>query len=558
MPPVADAEAIMRAVLTPLRAHPASDEALMSAACALMANLAPLTPQLAVTAAKAGIMEAIVQAMRGSTHESNISNVFTTNACKALSNLVAAAPAYRQRALGADAIATVAAVATIYPEDAVVQQAASAAFFHLCEDDADACAQAARCGAVKLLCDAIRTHAHVLNMLQFALRALSTVTSNHLAAAETAAAGPAGIGLVAQVLLSSTPQQDGVVLLQACMVLAQVAICGSATASSEHLVLPLLHVLDVCLLVGPVIAVVCQSLLAVVQSSPAHAAKAARHGAAAAVDAVARAYPADAVLRRSVMGIRAVLARVESTETAASACSGVHSAAAAAKELEEAERRAAAMADAFIAEEEAARVAPQAAAARKRNKKKRSSGGNAAEGAATADDDATRPADPEIGAAAGAAAAELSTLALDDAAPSAAAVRRRRRAATKAARRLAQRAGAAGGSQPTGSDGAETEEDEAAEAVQPAAAPPLPPPPAAAVPAPPPPPPPPPLKECCVCLLDMPAAEQMVLGPCGHRCMCEECWRTQLLPREPAARLCPICDAPVAMAMRLVANVFDA
>ena len=62
------------------------------------------------------------------------------------------------------------------------------------------------------------------------------------------------------------------------------------------------------------------------------------------------------------------------------------------------------------------------------------------------------------------------------------------------------------------------------------------------------------MKECCICLLDLPTAEQMALVPCGHRCMCEECWRTQLLPREPAARLCPICDAPAAMAMR----VFDA
>ena len=59
------------------------------------------------------------------------------------------------------------------------------------------------------------------------------------------------------------------------------------------------------------------------------------------------------------------------------------------------------------------------------------------------------------------------------------------------------------------------------------------------------------MKECCVCLLDMPAAQQLVLAPCGHRCICEECWRAHLLPREPAARLCPFCDTPVLAAMRM-------
>jgi hypothetical protein len=42
--------------------------------------------------------------------------------------------------------------------------------------------------------------------------------------------------------------------------------------------------------------------------------------------------------------------------------------------------------------------------------------------------------------------------------------------------------------------------------------------------------------------------------PCGHRCMCEECWSERLLPREPAARLCPICGAPAVTAVRM----FDA
>jgi hypothetical protein len=36
--------------------------------------------------------------------------------------------------------------------------------------------------------------------------------------------------------------------------------------------------------------------------------------------------------------------------------------------------------------------------------------------------------------------------------------------------------------------------------------------------------------------------------------MCEQCWRERLLPREPAARLCPICGAQAATAVRM----FDA
>ena len=61
-----------------------------------------------------------------------------------------------------------------------------------------------------------------------------------------------------------------------------------------------------------------------------------------------------------------------------------------------------------------------------------------------------------------------------------------------------------------------------------------------------------------MCLLDMPAAARVVLVPCGHRSMCEACWREQLLPREPSARLCPVCCAPAAAAVRLFAGVFDA
>jgi ankyrin repeat protein len=56
------------------------------------------------------------------------------------------------------------------------------------------------------------------------------------------------------------------------------------------------------------------------------------------------------------------------------------------------------------------------------------------------------------------------------------------------------------------------------------------------------------LKECCVCLSDMPAAELLVVAPCGHRCLCDGCWQN-LQPT--SARRCPICSAPAVMAMRV-------
>jgi hypothetical protein len=56
------------------------------------------------------------------------------------------------------------------------------------------------------------------------------------------------------------------------------------------------------------------------------------------------------------------------------------------------------------------------------------------------------------------------------------------------------------------------------------------------------------MKECCVCLSDMPMAELLVVAPCGHRCLCDECWQN-LQP--PSARRCPICNTPAAMAMRV-------
>ena len=56
------------------------------------------------------------------------------------------------------------------------------------------------------------------------------------------------------------------------------------------------------------------------------------------------------------------------------------------------------------------------------------------------------------------------------------------------------------------------------------------------------------LKECCVCLSDLPTSELLVVAPCGHRCLCQNCWQS-LEP--PAARRCPICSVLATAAMRV-------
>ena len=557
----ADVKAAVRATLAVVRSHPAQEH-LQVDACSFVCRLmcircsdgSLVCPRLVVAAAEAGAMDVMVHALRALIN-SPIEHI--PGALSTFQLLATFARTHRHRAHAAEANIVLVTIMTANAGDAVVQMQAADVLCRLCRDDPDACAQAARCGAVKSLCDAICSHAGVHKTLWYALKALDVMVSTSAsAAAEAAAAGAAGIGVVAQLLLSSTPQQDDKVLQHACSVLARVTAHDAAAVSSFDAVLPLLHVLTMCSAVQLDTArCVWASLLAVMQSSEAHMAEAAKRGAGPAVDAIARAHATDAEVQRCATEIRTLLTRVEE-----------QAAAAAASARDAAERRAAAMADALIAEEEAARAAPQAAAVRKRPKKKRGSSSKAAvaEGATAADEDASYASEPENASAE--AAAALSTLALDAAEPSAAAARRRRRAATKAARRLAQRGRAAGAGEPTGDAGmTEDEADEgtaaadvAAEAVQSAAAPP-PQPHAAATPSPPPPPPPPPppMKECCVCLLDMPATEQMVLAPCGHRCMCEACWRTQLLPRTPAARLCPICDGQVEWAGRMP-GLFDA
>jgi hypothetical protein len=66
------------------------------------------------------------------------------------------------------------------------------------------------------------------------------------------------------------------------------------------------------------------------------------------------------------------------------------------------------------------------------------------------------------------------------------------------------------------------------------------------------PPPPPVMRECCICLLDVPKEELHLLMLCGHRCVCGEC-AAVLMARPPASRLCPKCRKPVVHA----APVFD-
>ena len=558
-PTDAEAEAAMRVTIAAMEAHPAHHD-FQGRGCKLLSELAFNAPQLAVVAAEAGVMEAVVHVVRAFTN-SHVG--ISRNACIALGKLASVASVLRHRALAAGAVAAVVTLMKTRPLPA--QAEAANTLNWLCTQAPDACAHAIRCGVVIPLCDAIRTHAGVPSLLRHALETLKMLINiDPSVAAEVAANGPSLTGVVVRLLLSSStldnmPEPGDMVLTSlvstACEVLAAIAACGPA-ASSPDAVLPLLHVLqNACALENLVLwdeelssrprdegrnnlikhrmlaITACRSLLLIAHSSPAHAAEADKCGASAAVDAAARAQPLelqDAELQTLATQFCTLLAR------------------------NEAERRAAAMADELIAEEEAARAARTApqASARKRPKKKRGGGGgNAAdsEGAAAANDAALLP-EPEF-----AVAAALSALALDEATPSAAAMRRRRRAgaATKAARRLAQRAGAAGSSEPAAAgDTDETEdnaqEGDAADAAVSAA-------PSTAAP----PQPPRLMKECCVCMLDMPAVEQVVLTPCGHRCMCEACWREQLLPREPAARLCPICDARVEWVGRMT-GLFDA
>jgi hypothetical protein len=67
------------------------------------------------------------------------------------------------------------------------------------------------------------------------------------------------------------------------------------------------------------------------------------------------------------------------------------------------------------------------------------------------------------------------------------------------------------------------------------------------------PPAPPVMKECCVCFLDVPLDDMLLLYPCSHRCVCEACAAALQAIEAPAARLCPKCRKAVLGASR----VFD-
>ncbi len=69
---------------------------------------------------------------------------------------------------------------------------------------------------------------------------------------------------------------------------------------------------------------------------------------------------------------------------------------------------------------------------------------------------------------------------------------------------------------------------------------------------PPPPPLPPPMKECCICLHDVPLDDLLLLMQCAHRCVCATC-AERLMALPANRRLCPKCREPVLRASR----VFD-
>jgi hypothetical protein len=57
------------------------------------------------------------------------------------------------------------------------------------------------------------------------------------------------------------------------------------------------------------------------------------------------------------------------------------------------------------------------------------------------------------------------------------------------------------------------------------------------------------MRECCVCLADVPIEALLQLLPCAHRCVCVACADALLALPVPDARRCPKCREPIARAL---------
>jgi hypothetical protein len=598
LPPAADGCDAIRCVVAAMRAHPAVLHNQRHGAFILGLCLSLHVPDCAVAAAEAGAMYAAVAALRSFVADTKLS----TNVCILLARLSEQWSSLREKGVHvpaaptSDAIAATLAALRTHPGKVKVLEAAAYALARLC--DVAAGSQTGLQDALAPLFAALNTHTGAVAVLmqRWVLEALSKIVVDVPAAVAAVQAGPAGIRAVIVLLMRSTPAQNFNVLKVACDVLVTVACCTEAKLSSDYALGPLVHVLCLHQSGQQIAMMACHAVLKILQNSHEHAAQAVRLGAVAAVRVAVAQHP----IIEADTGVAALLALLATearahadeqalvqaqmqAETQAAAEARAQAQAKAQAEAqaraqaqaqaqawarEEAARRADAVAAELIAEEE---EAARAAAAPARKSRKKRGGGAAAAGGQRAEPAPSEPPAVSDGAPslAAATAAALDELALNDASadaaadmPSAAAARRRRRAATKAARRQAG-AGASGGEASAhGDEPASGGEDDVAEAEadavasaeagpaealppidtapSPAAAASLPPPPAPAMPV--------VMKECCVCLSDMPMAELLVVAPCGHRCLCDECWQN-LQP--PSARRCPICNTPAAMAMRV-------
>ena len=567
--PAADCNALLRAAVAAMRAHPDTWDIQLPGCGILRGMLSTQLQELQYADAvlKEGGFEAILAALQTFVGQPCLA----LRACHVLGTLASLSCNKRPHAVIAAAVDAVIAAMRAHASIAAVQRMTTYALWRLVADLPDVIEQARQCGAVDLLCEILRTHADDHSVELQAMSALYSLTCKAPACDATAAAAAGSI--LAEVLMRPSLFSNNLSAISACYAFANIASCAASNISIADAVALLLDMVNRSAHDLDTSVASCSAFLIVIRISPQHAAEAARRGAVAAVQGAARLYPGSEKLQSTASTISVLLARAKK-----SASQGTTAAATTPQAREEAERRAEAMAAALIAEEESARAAQAPARSNKSGKKKRAGAGAGSAGSSHA-----VPSGAALPAAAQ-AASTLEKLTLDDeandySAPSAAAMRRRRRAAAKAARRRTAGAAEASGGEDDEAKGADAAftaavapstaassadlADAAATSLTAALRSPTP-----ALPTPPVLPTAPSqhgvsaavlspqvssLKECCVCFIDVPAAELVALVPCGHRCMCEACWRERLLPREPATRLCPICHAPAAAAMR----VFD-